>query len=380
MLKHNAYNTDLVVSKSGDDAKTKLCQVFSYVSPRQVLKKLVASCDIMATLEPSENFSHLAGKLVAIFGGDKGGKHYTHMIRIANRPNGNQARHSQPLFQFEDGAENQENLAKTAFDPEKSELPNFLEDLANDRLHAVVVTVKDSGGRVVNSRCETIKFEGLCGEEVTLRGIKAISEGSIAELPESPLGSPVSKLHDFPGDDSLDDKSDDESILTDASSPAVNVLQARLVIGKQSSTELDSLSEADSSESETELEPSIENEDEIRETKYVGIELSQSRLPDPILRCKFSEALSIHTDCSIEFRCLNVVGFPSQDEKQASMVNGQGGNGYLCPCLICIRLKSDFKLFPKWQSKLLVKGHLGHNKSDFDDSFFGDEKDAQAIP
>jgi hypothetical protein len=402
MLDHNAYNHELIISKSGDDVKTQLCLMFCYDSPRRVVEMLVASCDIMANIEPSEMFSNLVGKLVVVFGGDKGGKHYTLLIRVANRPDGNQARHSQPLFQFEGGAENHENLATTAFDPTKSELPTFLEDLAHDRLHAIIISVKDSKGTVVNSRCEMVKFEGLRGVDVTLRRTASISEGSIAVLPESPLGPPVSKLREG----SPDEDSDDESITTlnggtVASPPAANILLARLIV-EQSSTEPDSLS-AVVSESETEVELQIEDGDESSvdessvdessvdessvdessidessidgsgETEYVGLELRESHPSEPVFRCKFSESLTVRKDYSIEFQCLQTVGFPSQDEKQASMLYGQGGNSSLCSCLICIRKTKEFKIFPLWIAELLEQGHLGHNKSDFDDSFFVNE-------
>ena len=138
----------LTVNKAGEQ---KSCLHSWAENPPLVLESLVANAFVTENFQESNEFCSKEGKLIVVFGCDKGGDATSLLVRIANREDGNAPRFCMPLALYEDGSENYYNLSLSIYNETKP-AKKFLQLLLDDALHMVVIASKDSDGQVEDAR------------------------------------------------------------------------------------------------------------------------------------------------------------------------------------------------------------------------------------
>lgn len=298
--------------------KAEECVFWYLPDPARALELLTEHCVLSKTLQQSIEFSKLENKLLVCFGGDRGGGDFTMLIRVLNRKNGNAREHCQPICRYEDGTESYDNLAKTVYSG-KNPIKNFLQRLVDDVLHAIVLTaVSEDEGTVFGAACLMIQFdrdEG-CAEQTDARHRARTLGVSWAQF-----AGQVERCFD-------DDDFQAED--TDRKTPSI----VKLERGTLPILSLVRKGDSDAS----------------GEKEYIGLQILNEDL-DVVLSHRFPVPLVIPETGQIKHDLLHVIGFPSQDTKQALIVAGQGQASSSYPCLWCMEHFGNFTdNVPSWES------------------------------
>jgi hypothetical protein len=309
---------DLIVNKNPH--RTKPC-TFSWVkSPHSVVELLVESCVKAGKFEDSILFSRLERTLVPVFGCDRSKGDVTMLIRIANRKDGNNKMYCQPLSHIEHALECLENLMRTMYEKKYPTQP-FLQDLVDDRLHAILLRFMSPEGKVAACRCTLVKI---------LPDLDMADWLSFADPAHGLFDVSVSLSQREGG--SIADDGQTNGAQRSFYVPA-HVLRAA------------KCGNCDTRLSLQLIHRDVTGYDET--VRYcIGFQLFHD--DDLVLSFRFRVSFVLSTEWTLDLECLRVVGFPAHDTKQALLVSGQGGASDSCPCLVCVALSKNFNDPPKW--------------------------------
>lgn len=188
----------------------KHCLFFYAADMFAILESLITRSIMDGSFEDSLTFSSLTDKLVVVFGGDRGGESYSMLIRVANRAKGNTSKHCQLIALFENGAECYENLRNSVFS-RSFPVRGFLQNLLDDKLVALVITVETGDARKQDSACVLIQISDLGKRDEFTRtpenvkftlSIDDIDNDNGAALPEMDSRVPIQVPSDV-GDEDL---------------------------------------------------------------------------------------------------------------------------------------------------------------------------------
>ena len=299
------FQMELKVSK-----KTHKSYVWWHLrDPLAILERLISSAFNENKFQKSSEFSSIKiqNVIYIAFGCDRGGKSTTMLVRVLNREGGNSAAYSQPICQYEDGAECYSNLAATVYS-ESYPIKKILQDLVDDAYHAITVKVLSSDKKIVNARTEIVKLDRTPWKDQQFL-LTMYPGGFLVESEETPMPEWVERVER-------------------------NVLHlAQLAEGEAVSLTIRIVSISNA-------------EAELAGSTLVGFCLYEGE--QELVRIPFCMPLDLAPSSSLSFEWHPLIGLPSQDTKKSLIVSGQGMASVKKPCLGCDMTKEDFEYPPTY--------------------------------
>ena len=321
-LPYKSVMVPLYTSSSDDmgSGKTEPCLFIYSADPCLIAESITQAAISSNTFEESFTFCKLRKRVVFIMGSDRGDGAYSKLIRLANRKEGNTARHCQIMAHYDRGAECYENIKTTVANPEYP-IRNFDRQAENDLLHMILVIVKDESGTMIDGRAHALHFHKRIArtrrtgtaEVVELAYETEIQctqrEDITTTLPPLP---PRSKAEDIP----IGVTNEDAAISIRLASSSNNACAK----------------------------------------EYEGFVLCDSNANQEIFRSQFRYGgnLTVPEKAKVSVECQRIEAFDSSDVKNYLIQYGVNGAsaGCSCPCCtaICVQNHNSYdKVKPEWQ-------------------------------
>ena len=307
MIQPAVFQMELQVGKE----KTQSCVWWHLKDPIAIMERLISSAINDNKFQESSKFSssNVQEVIYIAYGCDRGGESTTMLVRVLNQEDGNSAAYSQPICQYEDGAECYSNLAATIYS-ETFPMKKILQDLVDDEYHAITVKVVSSDGTKTEARTEIVKLQQRAPEHQQYL------------------------LTRYPGD--FLQQSADEPMPEWIERIDRNVLNLTQLVDNEAGEDVSLAIRIVTSNVDAELPGST----------LVGFCLYEEEVEKA--RIAFCLPLQLAENSSLSFEWHPVIGLPSQDTKQSLIVSGQGTASVKKPCLGCDLIKKDFEYPPTW--------------------------------
>jgi hypothetical protein len=301
----------LVIRKGKGKGEPDVTQLVSFShleKPHRAVSLLIQSAMRSGRFMDSSSFSRHDDKcLVMTFGCDLGGSNTSMLGRLVNRKDGNSSEYCCIFASVEKAGENHENLRKTIY-KKGSAHRNLVQNLVQDKLHAIVVTGSNLAGQVETCECAVVQMV----------------EGPRAELCKTLENVEVSLNR---GDD-LEFSVGDLDLLGEE--------PKQLGLEQQSKIQLE-----------------IQLMTSESKWNYIGFILLDGE--KRIFSCRFENPIAVLQNITVD--CYQLLGFPSHDTKHAWLITGIScTHSVSYPCLVCTLPRAHYeKHGPAWMDKWILK-------------------------